>query len=79
LKFNSLIGFDLIDNSQEAKEKNECSLVWEGAVKNRSFGTIIFKLCPTITFAREYLKKLGCEHYWDIAQTDSLLKHSDDF
>jgi U4/U6 small nuclear ribonucleoprotein PRP3 len=67
------------DNSQGAKEKNECNLVWEGTVKNRSFGTIIFKLCPTITFARDYLKKLGCEHYWDIAQTDSLLKQSDDF
>lgn len=60
-----------------AKEKNQCALVWEGQIKNRNFGTITFKMCPTITFAREHFKKFGCEHYWDIAQTDAILQTSD--
>lgn len=64
------------DNGQ--KEKNTCALVWEGTVKNRNFGTIIFKMCPTITFAREYFKKFNVEHYWDIAQTDAILKQADE-
>ncbi len=63
-------------NSEEV-EKNDCGLVWEGMVKNRSFGTIIFKSCPTVTFAREYFKKYSCEHYWDIAQTDAILQQAD--
>lgn len=61
----------------EEREPNSCSLVWEGMVKNRNFGAIIFKSCPTVTFAREYFKKLGCEHYWDIAQTDAILQQAD--
>ena len=58
-------------------EKNRCALVWEGMVKNRNFGAINFKSCPTVTFAREYFKKNNCEHYWDIAQTDAILEQSD--
>lgn len=45
-------------NPNEEKEKNSCSLVWEGMIKNRAYGPIIFKMCPTATFAREYFKKV---------------------
>jgi U4/U6 small nuclear ribonucleoprotein PRP3 len=62
----------------ENREKNRCALVWEGTVKTRSFGAIIFKMCPTVTFAREYFKKMSVEHYWDIAQTDAILKQADE-
>lgn len=27
-------------------------------IKNRAYGPIIFKMCPTATFAREYFKKV---------------------
>lgn len=64
-------------NSSGVKEKNQCALVWEGQIKSRSFGTIIFKMCPTTTFARDYFKKYNCEHYWDIAQTDVILQMAD--
>lgn len=63
--------------SNEDREKNTCGLVWEGMVKNRNFGTLTFKSCPTVTFAREYFKKFSCEHYWDIAQTDAILQQAD--
>ncbi|CAF0703588.1 unnamed protein product [Brachionus calyciflorus] len=73
---NSKIKIDANDENAQ-KETNTCALVWEGVVKTRSFGPMIFKMCPTISFAREYLKKLGIEHYWDKAQSDSILQQSD--
>lgn len=65
------------EGSSEDRENNTCALVWEGMVKSRNFGAIIFKSCPTVTFAREYFKKHNCEHYWDIAQTDAIIHQSD--
>ena len=59
------------------REKNQCALVWEGQIKNRNFGTMTFKMCPTTTFAKEHFKKFNCEQYWDIAQTDAILQLSD--
>lgn len=64
-------------SNEDKNEPNSCGLVWEGMTKNRSFGAIIFKSCPTVTFAREYFKKFSCEHYWDIAQTDAILEQAD--
>lgn len=61
----------------EIREKNSCALVWEGMVKTRSFANIIYKSCPTVTFAREFFKKHSVEHYWDIAQSDAILELSD--
>lgn len=63
--------------SDEVKEKNSCALVWEGMVKSKNFGPIMFKMCPTASFARDYFKKLGVEHYWDIAQSDVILQMAD--
>ena len=71
-----IFDYQLLDR-EEPNEKNQCFLVWEGSVKNRNFGNIIFKMCPTITFARDFFKKVGCEHYWDIAQTDAIIQQSD--
>ncbi len=51
--------------------------MWEGEIKQRLFGPLTFKLCPTVVLARENFKKLGCEHYWDIAQSDAILQSSD--
>ena len=43
-------------------------------MKERSFGEMKFKLCPTETFAREQFKKAGVEHYWDLAYSGAVLE-----
>nr|XP_033790682.1 U4/U6 small nuclear ribonucleoprotein Prp3-like [Geotrypetes seraphini] len=53
---------------------NKCVLVWEGTTKERSFGDMKFKQCPTENMAREHFKKHGVEHYWDLALSMSVLE-----
>lgn len=57
----------------EKKCENKCLLVWEGLVKNRSFGEVKFKNSPNESFAREIFKNHGVEHYWDLAYSMSIL------
>jgi len=57
---------------------NLAELVWEGQTKQRNFGEMKFKLCPTEGFAREHFKKAGCEHYWDHAYSTAVLANSDE-
>ncbi|KAJ8378616.1 hypothetical protein AAFF_G00238280 [Aldrovandia affinis] len=65
-------------SDDESLKKNRCSLVWEGTAKERSFGEMKFKQCPTGNMAREHFKKHGTEHYWDLALSESVLESSDD-
>jgi len=58
--------------------ENKAELVWEGQTKQRNFGDMKFKLCPTEGFAREHFKKAGCEHYWDHAYSTAVLANSED-
>ncbi|XP_031432876.1 U4/U6 small nuclear ribonucleoprotein Prp3 isoform X2 [Clupea harengus] len=60
------------------KRINKCDLVWEGTAKERSFGEMKFKQCPTENMAREHFKKHGTEHYWDQALSQSVLEGADD-
>lgn len=60
------------------KKKNKCTLVWEGTSKERSFGDVKFKQCPTESMAREHFKKHATEHYWDLALSQSVLEGADD-
>ena len=53
---------------------NSCALVWEGQVKERCFGEIQFKQCPSEKFAREHFRKAGVEHYWDQAYSGAVLE-----
>ncbi|KAL2084714.1 hypothetical protein ACEWY4_020232 [Coilia grayii] len=71
---------DEVDSFDEdgVRKKNKCSLVWEGTVKERSFGDVKFKQCPTENMAREHFKKHATEHYWDLALSQSVLESSDD-
>ncbi|XP_001509322.2 U4/U6 small nuclear ribonucleoprotein Prp3 [Ornithorhynchus anatinus] len=62
---------------EEARKGDECVLLWEGTVKERRFGAVHFKQCPTDNGAREYFKKHGAEHYWDLALNESLLPSTD--
>lgn len=63
---------------QGPKVENKCVLIWEGTATQRNFGDIMFKLCPTETFAREFFKKHGVEQYWDLAYGASILEASED-
>ncbi|KAG9345422.1 hypothetical protein JZ751_009969 [Albula glossodonta] len=65
-------------DDEGVKKKNKCSLVWEGTAKERSFGEVKFKQCPTENMAREHFKKHGTEHYWDLALSQSVLESTDD-
>ncbi|XP_073341995.1 U4/U6 small nuclear ribonucleoprotein Prp3 [Pagrus major] len=66
------------DGDDDTKRNNKCYLIWEGTAKERSFGDIKFKQCPTESMAREHFKKHGTEHYWDLALSMSVLETSDD-
>ncbi|KAI1901527.1 hypothetical protein AGOR_G00035340 [Albula goreensis] len=65
-------------SDEDGLKKNKCTLVWEGTAKERSFGDIKFKQCPTENMAREHFKKHGTEHYWDLALSESVLESTDD-
>ncbi|OPJ85654.1 U4/U6 small nuclear ribonucleoprotein Prp3 [Patagioenas fasciata monilis] len=64
-------------DEESVKKTNKCSLVWEGTAKERSFGEMKFKQCPTENMAREHFKKHGAEHYWDLALSESVLEGAD--
>ncbi|XP_058016380.1 U4/U6 small nuclear ribonucleoprotein Prp3 isoform X1 [Ahaetulla prasina] len=64
-------------DEESVKKTNKCSLVWEGTAKERSFGEMKFKQCPTENMAREHFKKHGTEHYWDLALSESVLEPTD--
>ncbi|XP_030641416.1 U4/U6 small nuclear ribonucleoprotein Prp3 [Chanos chanos] len=65
-------------DDEGSKKTNKCTLVWEGTAKERSFGELKFKQCPTENMAREHFKKHGTEHYWDLALSQSVLESTDD-
>uniref|UniRef100_A0A3P9I2H0 U4/U6 small nuclear ribonucleoprotein Prp3 n=1 Tax=Oryzias latipes TaxID=8090 RepID=A0A3P9I2H0_ORYLA len=62
----------------DTKRNNKCWLIWEGTGKDRNYGEIKFKQCPTESMAREHFKKHGTEHYWDLALSHSVLDGTDD-
>uniref|UniRef100_A0A3Q2ZDV0 U4/U6 small nuclear ribonucleoprotein Prp3 n=1 Tax=Kryptolebias marmoratus TaxID=37003 RepID=A0A3Q2ZDV0_KRYMA len=66
------------DGDDDAKRNNKCWLIWEGTAKERSFGEMKFKQCPTENMAREHFRKHGTEHYWDLALSHSVLDGTDD-
>ncbi|XP_077455782.1 U4/U6 small nuclear ribonucleoprotein Prp3 [Stigmatopora argus] len=66
------------DGDDDTRRNNKCWLIWEGTAKDRSFGDIKFKQCPTENMAREHFKKHSTEHYWDLALSKSVLDSPDD-
>lgn len=66
------------DGDDDTKRNNKCWLIWEGTAKERSYGEMKFKQCPTESMAREHFKKHGTEHYWDLALSKSVLDGTDD-
>jgi U4/U6 small nuclear ribonucleoprotein PRP3 len=41
----------------ETVKPNECVLIWEGLVRERSFGEVKYKMCPLVKQARELFEK----------------------
>ncbi|KAM4664454.1 U4/U6 small nuclear ribonucleoprotein Prp3 isoform 1-T2 [Discoglossus pictus] len=74
---NTKAGDNDESDEESVTKSNKCSLVWEGTVKERSFGDMKFKQCPTENMAREHFKKHGAEHYWDLALSRSVLEPTD--
>lgn len=65
---------DETGDGEETDSQNKCVLVWEGTTKNRAFGEMIFKVCPTEAFAREQFRKHNVESYWDLAFSGAVLE-----
>jgi len=63
-------------DKEGAEVNNQCVLVWEGQVKERCFGEMKFKQCPSETYAREHFQKAGVEHYWDQSYSGAVLEAS---
>ena len=57
-----------------AEADNACDLVWEGETKDRHFGEVKIKSCPTESFARDFFKKQAVEHYWDMSYSGAVLE-----
>ncbi|KAF5299492.1 hypothetical protein FQR65_LT01074 [Abscondita terminalis] len=65
---------DIVKDPDGNEVPNKCVLVWEGTSKQRNFGELKFKVCPTERLAREYFKKHKVEHYWDLAYSNAVLE-----
>ena len=51
---------------------NKCTLVWEGQTKERNFTELSNKQCPSESFARDFFKNHGVDHYWDLAYSSAV-------
>ncbi|KDR24472.1 U4/U6 small nuclear ribonucleoprotein Prp3 [Zootermopsis nevadensis] len=69
---------DTVKDSDGNESANKCVMVWEGTVKQRNFGDMKFKVCPTEKLAREHFKKHSVEQYWDLAYSGAVLEATDD-
>lgn len=65
-------------SSSQPETRNSCQLVWEGTTKQRNFGDLIFKLCPSEVVAREHFRKHGVEHYWDLSYSTAVLEETEE-
>ena len=59
------------------KKMNECKLMWEGSVPERSFKDWKFHMFKTEDEAKDLMKKNNVEHYWNLAQNQTVLEEED--
>ncbi|XP_066248608.1 U4/U6 small nuclear ribonucleoprotein Prp3 [Euwallacea similis] len=69
---------DMVKDPDGNDVPNKCVLVWQGTTKQRNFGEVKFKVCPTERLAREHFKKHRVEHYWDLAYSGAVLEQASD-
>jgi len=67
---------EFCENASDEVE-NKCVLVWQGTVKERSFGEFKIKVSPNESFARELFKNHGVSNYFDLAFSVSILDNDD--
>ena len=68
---------EVIKDREGQETVNNCVLVWEGETKERQFGDLKFKQAPTESFARDFFKNAGVEHYWDLAYSGAVLENAE--
>jgi len=56
------------------RKMNECRLLWEGSITERKFNTWNIHLFKTEDEAKDLMKKADVEHYWNLAQSQSVLE-----
>eukprot|EP01135_Chromosphaera_perkinsii_P004043 Nk52_evm56s266 gene=Nk52_evmTU56s266 len=71
----SVVG-EVTGSSGGAGGGNRCALVWEGVLSHRNFNHWKSKQCATETDARDFLRRFGVEHYWDMALSQSIVEES---
>ena len=67
---------DAVGSIAGGMETNRCALVWEGEVSSRNFSMWKVKNCATEMEARDFLRRFGVEHYWDMAISQSIIEES---
>jgi len=68
---------DKYKDKEGEEHNNHIDLVWEGETKQRNFGDIKFKMCPSEGIARDHFKTAGVEHYWDQAYGTAVLANAE--
>ena len=56
------------------RKMNECRLLWEGSITERKFNNWNIHLFKTEDEAKDLMKKADVEHYWNLAQSQSVLE-----
>ncbi|KAJ1526227.1 hypothetical protein ONE63_009384 [Megalurothrips usitatus] len=69
---------DTTKDASGGEVPNKCVLVWEGTAKQRNFGEMKFKVCPTEMLARDHFKKSNVEQYWDLSYSGAVLEATED-
>ena len=69
---------EVIKDKEGHEIMNNCVLVWEGETKERQFGDLKFKQAPSESFARDFFKNTGAEHYWDLAYSGAVLEYAEE-
>lgn len=69
---------DSENESTRKQKQNKCTIVWEGKCEKKNFSDWKVKGVPTEVLAREYLRRYGVEHYWDLALSETIVEQEQD-
>uniref|UniRef100_A0A914QDN0 Small nuclear ribonucleoprotein Prp3 C-terminal domain-containing protein n=1 Tax=Panagrolaimus davidi TaxID=227884 RepID=A0A914QDN0_9BILA len=64
---------NVVDGEECHKIFNECQLIWEGTIRNRTFNDFSIQMFQSPKTIREFLEKYDVCHYWDYAYSTSIL------
>lgn len=69
LMLNRINWQDRPEGAEPFVEPNECLLVWEGEVKNKSFFNFRLKTLESNAQVKTFLEEKQISHYWNAART----------